>query len=177
MKTSITRQNNGTAYSSFRMAIIPGALLLILTCGRIYASVSDPGKGGTGPIKSDIEQVNKMYAWAFMKGDSSLLLSCYTPDACLMPANSPSLCGRDGLLLFYRAAYYRMGMRNITFTSGGLYGQTDDFVTEQGTYEMFDADNKSVGKGKFLVLWKKTAEGWKMFRDMFNSDAPPHAMK
>jgi len=49
---------------------------------------------------------------------------------------------------------------------------TDQYVTEEGSYEMFDGSNNSLGKGKYLVLWKKTADGWQMFRDMFNADTP-----
>jgi ketosteroid isomerase-like protein len=27
-----------------------------------------------------------------------------------------------------------------------------------------------MDEGKYLVLWKKTAKGWKMFRDSFSSN-------
>jgi ketosteroid isomerase-like protein len=36
---------------------------------------------------------------------------------------------------------------------------------------MFDEQQKSIAKGKFLTIWKKTPQGWKMFRDMFSDDA------
>jgi len=65
-----------------------------------------------------------------------------------------------------------MGMRNIVLTTTQVYG-SGDYVTEEGTYELFAAENKSIDKGKFLVLWKKTDAGWKMYRDIFNSDNPP----
>jgi hypothetical protein len=45
-----------------------------------------------------------------------------------------------------------------------------EFVTEEGFWQTFDADNKLLNNGKFLVLWKKTPGGWKMFRDSFSSD-------
>ena len=89
-----------------------------------------------------------------------------------MPANSPALCGETGILTFYKFGY-KAGIRNIVFTTAGLFGLTDQYVTEQGSYEMFDANNASLGKGKYLVVWKKTRDGWKMHRDMFNADAPP----
>ncbi|MGZ3749718.1 MAG: YybH family protein [Mucilaginibacter sp.] len=129
-------------------------------------------KQDTNAVKAALSKVNKDYGEAFIKGDSSLFLNSYALDACIMPANSPSLCGRDGELAFYKFVY-KMGIRNIVFTPAGLFGLTDQYVTEQGKYEMFDANGKSLGKGKFLVLWKKTADGWKMYRDMFNSDTPP----
>jgi ketosteroid isomerase-like protein len=122
-------------------------------------------------VKAALNSVNTNYGQAFVKGDSSLFLNSYTTDACLLPANSPAICGRQGQLAFFKFAY-RSGVRNIVFNTLDVYGLTDQYVTEQGNYEMFGADNNTLGKGKYLVLWKKTTEGWKMFRDMFNSNAP-----
>jgi ketosteroid isomerase-like protein len=36
--------------------------------------------------------------------------------------------------------------------------------------ESRDAQNTLVDDGKYLVLWKKTDKGWKMFRDSFSSN-------
>jgi ketosteroid isomerase-like protein len=33
-----------------------------------------------------------------------------------------------------------------------------------------DIDAKILDDGKYLVLWKKTPGGWKMYRDCFNSN-------
>jgi hypothetical protein len=86
-----------------------------------------------------------------------------------MPAGSPLICGYKGQLAFYKFAY-KAGVRNVVFNTLALFGITDQYVTEQGTYEMFDVNNTSIGKGKYLVVWKKLAGGWKMYRDMFSSD-------
>jgi ketosteroid isomerase-like protein len=123
-------------------------------------------------VRAAISGVNKLYGEAYLKGDSSLFLDCYTPDGNIMAANAPILSKRSGQLLFYKAAY-KSGVRNIIFTTVELYGLTEEYVTEQGVYELFGADKQSLGKGKYLVLWKKTAAGWRMHRDMFNGDAPP----
>jgi len=45
-----------------------------------------------------------------------------------------------------------------------------EFVTEVGLWQSFDANNVMFDNGKFLVLWKKTPDGWKMFRDSFSSN-------
>ncbi|SDP29809.1 Ketosteroid isomerase homolog [Mucilaginibacter sp. OK268] len=124
-----------------------------------------------GKVKAALTSVNTNYGQAFAKGDSSLFLNSYTADACLLPANSPTICGQQGQLAFFKFAY-RSGVRNIIFNTLDLYGLTDEYVTEQGNYEMFGANNNTLGKGKYLVLWKKTSGGWKMFRDMFNSNTP-----
>jgi ketosteroid isomerase-like protein len=148
-------------------------ILLFIISGHItMANGLSVAKTDTGSVKSSISWVNKSYGEAFAKKDSALLLNCYTADACIMAANSPILSGKTGILSFFKFAY-KVGVRNVVFTTQGLFGLTDQYVTEQGNYEMFDANNTSLGKGKYLVLWMKTPDGWKMHRDMFNSDAPP----
>ena len=66
-----------------------------------------------------------------------------------------------------------MGVRSIEFKTLALFGATQDFVTEHGVYDFKNAEGKSLGRGKYLVVWKRTPSGWRMYRDMFNNDALP----
>lgn len=126
-------------------------------------------KTDTGEVRSELQKINQSYGQAFGKGDSAAFVNCYTPDACIMPANSPEICGTQGQFAFFKFAY-QSGVRNIVFSTAGLFGLTAQFVTEQGNYEMFGENKVSLGKGKYIVLWKKTSQGWKMYRDMFSSN-------
>jgi ketosteroid isomerase-like protein len=123
-------------------------------------------------IKAAIVSSNQLFADAFVKGDSTLLIDRYASDGCLLPADMHTLCGHQAIATFYRGAYDEMGVRNVKLNTTEVYGE-GEYVTEEGTYEIFAAENKFLDKGKFLVLWKKTDTGWKMYRDIFNSDNPP----
>jgi len=123
-------------------------------------------------VKAAIVSSNQLFADAFVKGDSTLLIDRYASDGCLLPADMHTLCGHEAIATFYRGAYDQMGVRNVKLSTTQVYGE-GEYVTEEGTYEIFAAENKFIDKGKFLVLWKKTDAGWKMFRDIFNSDNPP----
>jgi ketosteroid isomerase-like protein len=109
---------------------------------------------------------------ALIKGDSALFLNCYTPDACVLAPNTPQLCGQQGVSRFFKGVRFQAGIRDASFTHIGLYGQTPEYVTQQGAFEVFNEAQHSLGKGKVLIIWKKTAEGWKMFRHSLNFDAP-----
>ena len=87
-----------------------------------------------------------------------------------MAPNAPAVCGENAALQFFRIAYNQVGLRNGKFITIDVFGDGKEFVTEEGFWQSFDANNKMFDSGKFLVLWKKTPEGWKMFRDSFNSD-------
>ncbi|MBN8855219.1 MAG: hypothetical protein J0H07_25385 [Sphingobacteriales bacterium] len=119
-----------------------------------------------------ISETNRHYGEAFAKSDSSIFLDCYAPDGCILMQGAPALCGPKALLLFYKGAY-KTGMRNIVFTSINWYGYDGRYVTEQGTYQQFDAGDNIIGTGKYLVVWLKLKIGWRMLRDMFNADATP----
>jgi ketosteroid isomerase-like protein len=119
-------------------------------------------------VKDAIVENNDNYFKAFTKGDSSLFIDRYTDDCWIMPSNQPTLCGPEAALDFFRVAYYQLGVRKGKFISVDVFGDGQDFVTEIGFYHLSDANNRAVGEGKYIVLWKRTANGWKRFRDSFS---------
>lgn len=135
-----------------------------------YGAVRVRIKDDSTAVKKAISQVYNDRETAFLLGDSALFLKCYTEDAAMMPPGIPIISGMKGLSAFFKIAHTR-GLRDIVISPIALYSLTDQFVTEQGQYEMFDGYKNSIGKGKYLVLWKKTHDGWKIFRDMFNDDS------
>lgn len=123
-------------------------------------------------VKAAVAASNVLYGESFAKADSAMFIERYTSDAVLMAPNMPAFNGSAAIAGFYKAALTQMGVKGIALTTSDLYAE-GDYATEQGTYELMGADNKSIDKGKFLVVWKKTDAGWKMYRDCFNSDNPP----
>jgi len=121
-------------------------------------------------VKKAIAASNEIYFQAFVKGDSSIFIDRYAKDCWIMPPNAPALCGVDAPNEFFQMAYNKFGLRNGKFITIDVFGDGVEFVTEEGFWQSFDANNKLFDNGKFLVLWKKTPEGWKMFRDSFSSD-------
>lgn len=120
--------------------------------------------------KKAIAASNAVYFQAFKKGDSSIFIERYATDCCIMPPDAPAMCGPVAPLEFFRIAYYGIGLRNGKFTTTNIYGNGDQYVTEEGLWQSYDANGVMFDHGKFLVLWKKTPKGWKMFRDAFSSN-------
>lgn len=113
---------------------------------------------------------NALYFQAFVKGDSSIFIDRYAEDCCIMAPEAPSICGPIAPLEFFRIAYHDIGLRNGKFITTAIYGDGREYVTEEGLWQSFDAHGNLFDNGKFLVLWKKTAKGWKMYRDSFSSN-------
>lgn len=117
--------------------------------------------------KKAIAKANAVHFSLFAKNDGSIL-SLYTEDACLLMPGAPAFCGREGLSKFFDGVY-AAGSRDGKIITLDVYGDGEEYVTEEGLTQVFDANGKMLGEGKYIVIWKKTKDGWKMFRDMFNS--------
>ncbi len=121
-------------------------------------------------VKAEIAASNAVFGDGFVKGDSSLYINRYTKDGCIMPANSPRLCGAAQLGAFFSGGY-AMGIRNVKITTDEVMGGPE-VVTETGQYEILDAAGKTLDKGKFIVAWKQEDGKWKMHRDIWTTDMP-----
>ena len=120
--------------------------------------------------KKAIAASNEIFFQAFVKADSSLFIDRYSRDCWIMPPNAQALCGVGAPLEFFKIAYSKVGVRNGKFITIDVFGDGVEFVTEVGFWQLFGANNAPLDDGKFLVLWKKTTDGWKMFRDSFSSN-------
>src|SRR5882672_12248147 len=145
--------------------------LLIAT--SLLALLSATSQAQSSPLESAkiaIAKSNGIYFQSFAKGDSSLFIQRYAKDCWIMPPNAQVLCGEGAPLEFFKLAYNQIGLRNGKFITIDVFGDGKEYVTEIGFWQSFDADNKLFDNGKYLVLWKKTPDGWKMYRDSFSSD-------
>lgn len=146
-------------------------LSLVFVCFIVNAQ-SDKENTVLKEAKREIATSNATYFIAIAKNDGSIL-NHYADDACLLPPNSPILCGRTELSKFFKDGYEKYGLRGGKFITKNIYGDGREYVTEEGLWQSFDAQGKVFDDGKFLVLWKKTQNGWKMFRDSFSSNRTP----
>jgi ketosteroid isomerase-like protein len=121
--------------------------------------------------KKAIVKSNDAYHQSLVKNDSSIFINSYAEDACLMPPDGPMVCGREALAKFFKEGY-DMGLRGGKFVTTNIYGDGVEYVTEEGIGQVWDENGKLIDDVKYLVLWKKTNAGWKMYRDSFSSNLP-----
>jgi ketosteroid isomerase-like protein len=124
---------------------------------------------GLPGIKKVIENTNALYFNLFAKNDESIV-DLYTEDASLLAPNTPPISGRKALKKDFEDTFAAGKVKGVKFQTSNIYGDGKEYVTEEGTWQVFDPKGKLLDDGKYLKLWKSTKAGWKIFRDSFNSN-------
>ncbi|MCX6299678.1 MAG: DUF4440 domain-containing protein [Bacteroidetes bacterium] len=125
--------------------------------------------------KKEIEAANKKIAEFIAKGDSVGVADAYGKDGTLMVNNmpsigGPSIGGKDKLTSFW-GGFIKLGIGSLTLNTLEVWGD-ENFITEEGLFEVTLKDGKQADKGKYIVIWKKEDGNWKLHRDMSNTDLP-----
>lgn len=126
-------------------------------------------------IRETIEKTNLKFGEMVRRGaDVKDLESFYTEDACVLPPNSNIVKGRKAVEQFWGGAISVLGLKDIELKTLEVAGEGDT-VTEMGEYRLRiePKGRKPIeDRGKYLVLWKKTLEGWQLRWDIWNTSLP-----
>ena len=120
--------------------------------------------------KKEIEAADQALVEFMAKGDSAGMAAAYSKDGSVMLNNMPSVKG-NGPLTTVWGSFIRAGVSKLTLTTLEVWGD-ENFITEEGLFEIKTKDDAQIDKGKYLVLWKKEDGKWKLHRDISNTDLP-----
>lgn len=115
---------------------------------------------GDAALKDQIEQWEKR----FNAGDAAGVAALYTEDAQILPPGSDIVEGRTAIQEFWQMAIDGSAGEDSLETLE--LHELGDVAVEIGTYSEEGGDN-----GKYMVVWKKTDDGWLIHRDLWNSSA------
>ncbi|MCL4212308.1 MAG: SgcJ/EcaC family oxidoreductase [Gemmatimonadales bacterium] len=124
----------------------------------------------TRDVKAEVEAANAAFSAAVAAQDAAAVSRLYTEDGWLMAPNGPTAKGRAAIAEAF-TGMLGSGIAGVTLTTEEAQG-TDSSATEVGRYALTNAAGETVDEGKYLVWWRRTADGWRLHRDIFNSDRP-----
>lgn len=126
-------------------------------------------------IRETIEKMNLRFSEMVRRGaDAKELGASYTEDACVLPPNSDIMKGRKAVGEFWGGAISALGLKDIELKTLEVVGEGDT-VTEMGRYRLKiepKGQKPIEDMGKYVVLWKKTEQGWKLHWDIWNTSLP-----
>ena len=132
-----------------------------ITCNRTNDDLSD-----LDIIKKNAHAFSK----AYMDGDTKALVDLYTEDGKIFPNNRSILSGKKALATYWtipegvKIKHHKTTAEEIKIENDTAY----DYGYYEGT--TLTKDNKEVSwKGKYVIIWKKIDEDWKIYIDIWNN--------
>jgi ketosteroid isomerase-like protein len=129
-------------------------------------------------VRQAIEAANAGLIAAMEKGDSLAAASFYDPEAWVMPQGMDASMGRPEVEKTFAGLLGNFKIQNMKLQIHDVVA-SGDLAVETGHYEWTFVPTKGKpmpDKGKYVVAWRRQADGsWKLFRDIFNNDAPEKA--
>ncbi len=153
----------------FASAIVVGLILLLA--------------GGTSPwtasAQSDVAAINgiwELYTKAVNRGDVDLWISLWDEKGIQMPPDAPANVGKAQIRSVVANRWPQLNIQ-IAITSEETW-VAGNLAFSRGTFTRSvtpkAGGNTAVFDGKYLTVLRKQTDGsWKIFRDIFNSNAPP----
>jgi uncharacterized protein (TIGR02246 family) len=128
-------------------------------------------------VREAIKHTNLKFAELFKRGDVAGVAALYTPDARLMPPDAPLMSGTDAIRAFWEGAM-KMGVKTATLETIEVESSGGDLATEIGQFTLgmeTPGGERVEQTGKYIVLWKRDGETWKLHADIWNGNAPARA--
>jgi uncharacterized protein (TIGR02246 family) len=151
-------------------------------------SAADTNQSSTAPVgasgadtraadEAELRKLDDEWSKAVGAKDLEKTVSFYADDAQVMPPNSPVLQGKEAARGMWKAMFAVPGFGGGWKATKSEVAKSGDLGWTTGPYEITETDASGkpmTDKGKYLVVWKKQADGtWKCVADMFNTDLPP----
>ena len=126
--------------------------------------------------QEDIGQLHAAFMKAFNAKDPSALAATYTDDAILMSPNEPEVKTSIGIETYARSAFANSPVTGILLNITETDVQNGGWAFCSGFYTLLGPNGSTLDRGKFLEVVKQTEKGWKIHRDIYNSDMPAPGM-
>ena len=146
---------------TYNFFIVNAICLLLLNCAT--------PKEDSSQISEGISKTNEAFMSAVTNGDAAGVAAQYTDDAQLLPPNADLVIGKQEIQNAMQG-FIDSGINGIRLESTEIEGM-GDVAFEVGKYTL-SVDQQVVDNGKYIVIWKKDGEQWKLHRDIFNSNMP-----
>lgn len=140
-------------------------IALVLVLGTlVFASIGFAADG------SDMAATVQAWQENYNSGNFAGVAALYADDGCRMPPNAVTVTGREAIQESLVQGHEQgLAQVKIGLTMSSSSG---DQANATGTYEVLDEDGNTIDHGKWMNMSRKTAEGWKIQCDIWNSDLP-----
>ncbi|UOK41306.1 MULTISPECIES: YybH family protein [Flavobacterium] len=155
--------------------ILLATLVVIIGCDKMKDKpMGDAPKAEASfdpeSARAAIDASNAEFCKAMMASDSIGLIARYDDNSKVFPPNMEPVVGTKEIKKFMMHPM-DMKMTDFKIEAVSLSG-TEDNLIEIGNYSI-TGEKGAMDKGKFIAIWKKAGDSWKIQTEIWNSNMPP----
>lgn len=160
---------------SHRSLVLTLAVAACAEPARTPETASSP-PADVAAVRDAIQAREKEWSAAFLGGNATGVAALYTEDGAQVQASGDWFRGRDAIAKAMQAQFDTLAVTAREDITEEVF-PAGDYVVEIGHYSYqgtSKASKKPVsGAGRYMVLWRKDADGaWRIHRDIGNDAAP-----
>jgi ketosteroid isomerase-like protein len=119
-----------------------------------------------GAESARIAAAGRRFLSFFALKDAAKIAACYTDDAEILASNRSPIRGRAAIESVFK--FTNRPGHTLEFQSAELDLQGDTAI-EIGAYVRRLKDGSAYSRGRYIVIWKRVGDEWKIHRDMYTS--------
>jgi ketosteroid isomerase-like protein len=104
----------------------------------------------------------------FALSDAASIAACYTDDAEILASNRGPIRGRAAIESLFKFTNRPGHTLDFETAELDIHGGT---AIEIGAYVRRLKDGSTFDRGRYIVIWKRVGDEWKIHRDMFTSQS------
>ena len=138
------------------------AAVIVAGCG--------PQKSGHDPAgdKAALDATAAGWEKAYNEKNADAVAALYSDDAQLLPPGAAVVSGRAAIRDYWAKDIADTGMPLTIKADDSEVG--GDWAWRSGSFSGQDPSGATF-TGKYIEVWQRTADGWKLHRDIWNGDA------
>ena len=144
---------------NFSLAVIISTAMLVGCNQKTTEKTSESNQADLSILQKEIESRLREFENNLRNGDSIALGEMYMEDAEIIP----STVGRNNIIKGF-GSMIRDSITGSSFKTTKLWGN-DQLLVEDGTGVWSHANGTVVGRGRYLLVWKKYDGKWMILRD------------
>jgi len=150
-----------------------GIFVVAMVVASGSAAMGQSGLGKEEAAKRKLRDADQAWEKVFNAKDLDKSVAFLEDDGSMLSPNEPIATGHDAVRKQFTDCFALPNL-NITWHPDRAYvARSGEVGYTSGVYEMTfnDRSGKPVSdKGKYVTIWKKNADEWKVTVDIFNSD-------
>jgi len=166
------RWHHVTGARPMRAMKTPSLLSIAICIASLAVFLGTAATARSDGARSAIEAQSRALSAALAHHDAAAAGGLFTEDARLsVPGATQVVAGREAITNFWRMALDG-GLTGLTLDADEVEGE-GALRFESGNYLALGKDGAEMGRGQYLIVWKKDDGTWRVHRDFAHSNGMP----